>query len=66
MVTSQNMSNHSMQNPMSRQLYYSQPNSNYWDWFKNIGNYFVKEVGNKFSPPPEKDVFLINGELSPN
>jgi len=38
----------------------------YWDWVKNIGNNIVQEVGKKFSPPPEKDVFLINGELSPN
>jgi TM2 domain-containing membrane protein YozV len=33
----------------------------YWDWVKNIGNNLVQEVGKKFSPPPEKDVFLING-----
>ena len=33
---------------------------------KNFANNITQEVGKKISPPPEKDVFQENGELSPN
>ena len=38
----------------------------YWDMAKNFANNITQEVGKKISPPPEKDVFQENGELSPN
>ncbi|CAM6000191.1 unnamed protein product [Sphagnum balticum] len=37
-----------------------------WDSIKNAANNLVIEVGKKLSPPPEKDTFQINGELSPD
>lgn len=38
----------------------------YWDIAKNFANNMTQEFGKKLSPPPEKDVFQENGELSPN
>lgn len=38
----------------------------WWDWGKNIANNVVQEIGKKWSPPPEKDVFQESGELSPD
>ena len=38
----------------------------YWDMAKNMVNNAAQELGKKVSPPPEKDVFQENGELSPN
>lgn len=38
----------------------------YWDMAKNFANNMTQEIGKKLSPPPEKDVFQENGELSPN
>lgn len=37
-----------------------------WDKAKNFANNMTQELGKKLSPPPEKDVFQENGELSPN
>lgn len=33
---------------------------------KNFANNMTQEIGKKLSPPPEKDVFQENGELSPD
>jgi ubiquitin-like-conjugating enzyme ATG3 len=38
----------------------------WWDWSKNIANNFAQEIGKKWSPPPEKDMFQETGELSPD
>ena len=38
----------------------------YWDKAKNFANNMTQEIGKKLNPPPEKDVFQDNGELSPN
>lgn len=38
----------------------------WWDWGKNIANNMVQELGKKWSPPPEKDMFQESGELSPD
>lgn len=38
----------------------------YWDMAKNFANNMTQELGKKLSPPPEKDVFQENGELSPD
>jgi hypothetical protein len=35
-------------------------------WGKKLANDFVEEVGPTWVPPPEKDMFQVNGELSPN
>lgn len=36
------------------------------DYLKNEANKAVMAVSTKLSPPPEKDMFQINGELCPN
>jgi hypothetical protein len=36
------------------------------DWIKNKINNVNQEIGKKLYPPPEADVFQVNGELSPN
>ncbi len=38
----------------------------WFDGVKNIANNMVQEIGKKWSPPPEKDMFQENGELSPD
>jgi ubiquitin-like-conjugating enzyme ATG3 len=38
----------------------------YFDMAKNFANNMTQEIGKKLAPPPEKDVFQENGELSPN
>jgi len=38
----------------------------WFDWGKNIANNVVQKIGTQWSPPPEKDVFQVNGELSPD
>lgn len=38
----------------------------YWEKAKNFANNMTQEIGKKLSPPPEKDVFQENGELSPD
>lgn len=38
----------------------------WWDKAKNLANNFAQEVGKKWSPPPEKDMFQETGELSPD
>jgi ubiquitin-like-conjugating enzyme ATG3 len=38
----------------------------WWDWGKNIANNLAQEIGKKWSPPPEKDMFQETGELSPD
>ena len=40
--------------------------SGWYDWLKNKGLKVVIEIGKTFSPPPEKDTFQINGEMSPD
>lgn len=37
-----------------------------WNLAKKKVNDLVEGVGPTFVPPPEKDMFQINGELSPN
>ena len=36
------------------------------DWGKNWFTGVVIDIGKKWSPPPEKDMFQENGELSPD
>lgn len=38
----------------------------FFDKARNLINGTTQEIGKIFSPPPEKDVFQENGELSPN
>ena len=38
----------------------------WYDWIKNKANNAVQELGKTFAPPPEKDMFQENGELSPD
>lgn len=38
----------------------------WWDWAKNQANKLAQEIGKKWSPPPEKDMFQQNGQLSPD
>lgn len=33
----------------------------WWDWAKNQANKLAMEIGKKWSPPPEKDMFQENG-----
>lgn len=40
--------------------------SGWVDWGKNLLNKGVQELGKKWSPPPEKDMFQLTGELSPD
>lgn len=36
------------------------------DWGKNLVNNVGQEIGKMWAPPPEKDTFQANGELSPD
>jgi|JI9StandDraft_2_1071091.scaffolds.fasta_scaffold3117381_1 hypothetical protein len=36
------------------------------DWGKNLVNNVGQEIGKMWAPPPEKDTFQVNGELSPD
>lgn len=47
-------------------LYYLFLMSGLLDWGKNLLNKGVQELGKKWSPPPEKDMFQLTGELSPD
>jgi hypothetical protein len=38
----------------------------WFDWGKNELNKWGQELGKKWSPPPEKDMFQVTGELSPD